>query len=225
MGYFSTVYNIFRKDVIEELKSREVVNSMLIFSLLVVIVFSFVFEPGSSAKEETVGGILWMSIVFAGILGLNKSMMTEVQGGNLNALMLAPVDKSAVFFGKVISNFTFIAIVEIITIPLFTVLYNVNLFGGGIWTFVTFLLGTYGFAVLGTIFSLISVNTRTREVMLPLLLLPILVPVILASVQSLNVFVMGRDTSEAFMWLKLVAIFDIIFTAVIFAVFDFIVEE
>jgi heme exporter protein B len=117
------------------------------------------------------------------------------------------------------------AMVEIITIPIFTVLYNVNVFAGGALTASVFFLGTYGFAVLGTLFSLISVNTRTREVMLPLLLLPILVPVILASVQSLNIFVLGHDHALAYPWLKILLIFDIIFTAVVFAVFDFIVEE
>jgi heme exporter protein B len=225
MGYFNTVYSIFRKDVLEEFKSKEVVNSMLIFSLLVVIVFSFIFEPGSELKNEIVGGILWMSFIFSGLLGLNKSMMTEVQGGNLQALLLAPVDPSSIFFGKVISNFVFIAMVEAITVPIFTVLYNVNVFTAGPITLLVFFLGTYGFAVLGTLFSIISVNTRTREVMLPLLLLPVLVPVILASVQSLNIFILGRDIAESYPWLKILAIFDIIFTAVVFAVFDFIVEE
>ncbi|MCD8566811.1 MAG: heme exporter protein CcmB [Geovibrio sp.] len=225
MSYFNTVLCIFRKDILEEFKSKEVVNSMLVFSLLVVVVFSFIFEPGSDMKNEVVGGILWMSFVFAGLLGLNKSMMTEVQGGNLQALLLSPVDPSSVFFGKVISNFTFMAMVEIITIPIFTVLYNVNVFAGGALTAAVFFLGTYGFAVLGTLFSLISVNTRTREVMLPLLLLPILVPVILASVQSLNIFVLGHDHALAYPWLKILLVFDIIFTAVVFAVFDFIVEE
>lgn len=225
MGYLNTVFCIFRKDILEELKSKEVVNSMLVFSLLVVIVFSFIFEPGSDLKNEIVGGILWMSFIFAGLLGLNKSMMTEVQGGNLQALLLAPVDPSAIFFGKVLSNFTFIALVELVTIPVFTVLYNVNIFAGGPITLLVFLLGTYGFAVLGTLFSVIAVNTRTREVMLPLLLLPILVPVILASVQSLNILILGHDHSGAYPWLKILFVFDIIFTAVVFAVFDFIVEE
>ena len=225
MGYLNTVFCIFRQDILEEFKSKEVVNSMLVFSLLIVIVFSFIFEPGSDLKNEIVGGILWMSFIFAGLLGLNKSMMTEVQGGNLQALLLAPVDPSSIFFGKVLSNFVFMAMVEVITIPIFTVLYNVNIFAGGALTALVFFLGTYGFAVLGTLFSLISVNSRTREVMLPLLLLPIIVPVILASVQSLNIFVLGNDHSLAYPWLKILAIFDIVFTAVVFAVFDFIVEE
>ncbi len=117
-------------------------------------------------------------------------------------------------------------IVEIITIPLFMVLYNVSIFSSGYLSLAVFFMGgTYGFAILGTLFSIISVNTRTREVMLPLLLLPVMVPVILASVQALNVYVLGLDVAESYKWLKLLAVFDIIFTVVVFAVFDFLVED
>lgn len=224
-SFFRAVSVIFRKDLLEELKSREVVNSMLVFALLVVIVFSFIFEPGSEMKNEVVGGILWMAITFAGILGLNKSMMTEVQGGNLSALLLAPVDRSAVFFGKVVSNFVFMIMLEFITVPVFMVLYNVNIFAVTFLPIVVFLLGTYGFAVLGTLFSIISVKTKTREIMLPLLLLPVMVPIILAGVQCINIYVLGHDISESYKWLKIMAVFDIIFTAVILSIFDFIIED
>jgi len=225
MSYFGTVFTIIRKDVLEEFKSREVVNSMLVFALLVVIVFSFIFEPGSDTKNEVVGGILWMAITFAGVLGLNKSMMSEVSGGNLTALFLAPVDRSAVFFGKVLSNFIFLTVLEIIIVPLFMVLYNVNIFAHTWLPALILMIGTYGFAVLGTIFSLISVNTKTREIMLPLLLLPIMVPIILAGIQSINICIDGGDISGVDKWLKLIIIFDIIFTAVIFMIFDFLIED
>lgn len=225
MKYLGSISAIVSKDVLHELKSREIVVSMLLFSVLTVVVFSFIFEPGSQFKNEVVGGILWMSFVFAGVLGLNKSMMSEVTGGNFSALLLAPVDRSAIFFGKAISNFLFIAMVEIFTIPLFMVLYNVNIFAYGAMPALIFFLGTYGFAILGTLFSIISVNTRTREVMLPLLLLPIIVPVILSSVQALNIYILGHDPADAVKWLQLLAGFDAIFTVVVFAVFDFIVED
>lgn len=225
MNYLSTLMAIIRKDLLHELKSREIVVSMLLFSVLTVVVFSFIFEPGSEFKNRVVGGILWMSVTFAGILGLNKSMMSEVNGGNFSALLLAPVDRSAIFFGKAISNFMFMMIVQLITVPLFIVLYNVNIFNSGYMPLAVFFMGTYGFAVLGTLFSIISVNTRTREVMLPLLLLPVMVPVILASVQALNIYILGLDVEESYKWLKLLGVFDIIFTVVVFAVFDFIVED
>lgn len=223
--YFKTIYYIFEKDIMLEMKSKEVINSMLIFSLLTVIVFSFIFEPGAEYKIDLVGGILWMAIVFAGILGLNKSMMSEINGGNLNALLLAPVDKSAIFFGKVLSNFTFLIFMEFVTIPIFTVFYNVNIFKYTLLSVSVFILGTYGFSVLGTLFSIISVKSRTREVMLPILLLPLMIPVILAAIQSINIFIKGDETSDAFRWIKLIVSFDLVFTFVVYAIFDYIVEE
>ncbi|AEI15782.1 cytochrome c-type biogenesis protein CcmB [Flexistipes sinusarabici DSM 4947] len=224
-NYLSTVFNIVEKDVLLELKSKEVVVSMLLFSLLVVIVFSFIFEPGAAYKDNLVGGILWMAIIFSGVLGLNKSMLNEITGGNLNALLLAPVDRSAVFFGKVFSNFFFLIIMEIITVPIFMVFYNINIFANSLMSIVVLALGTYGFAVLGTLFSLISVKTKTREIMLPLLLLPLMIPIILAGIQCMNIYILGEDVTESYKWLKLIGAFDVIFTAVIYAIFDYIVEE
>ncbi|MEC9491233.1 MULTISPECIES: heme exporter protein CcmB [Flexistipes] len=224
-NYLKTVFNIVEKDLLLELKSKEVVVSMLLFSLLVVIVFSFIFEPGAAYKDNLVGGILWMAIIFSGVLGLNKSMLNEITGGNLNALLLAPVDRSAVFFGKVFSNFLFLIIMEIITVPIFMVFYNINIFANSLMSIVVLALGTYGFAVLGTLFSLISVKTKTREIMLPLLLLPLMIPIILAGIQCMNIYILGEDVAESYKWLKLIGAFDVIFTAVIFAIFDYIVEE
>lgn len=223
--YFKTIYHIFEKDILLELKSKEVINSMLIFSLLTVIVFSFIFEPGAEYKNDLVGGILWMAIVFAGILGLNKSMMSEINGGNLNALLLAPVDKSAIFFGKVLSNFVFLVFMEIITIPVFTIFYNINIFQHNLLSIPVLILGNYGFSILGTLFSIISVKSRTREVMLPILLLPLMIPIILAAIQSINIFIKGGAISDANKWIRLIAAFDLIFTFVVYAIFDYIVEE
>lgn len=213
------------KDVLMELKSKEVVSSMLIFSLLVTIVFSFIFEPGAEYKIDLVSGILWMAITFSGILGLNKSMMNEVIGGNLSALLLAPVDRSAVFFGKVFSNFLLLIIMEVITIPIFMIFYNVNIFANSFMPAIILIIGTYGFSVLGTFFALISVKSKAREIMLPLLLLPVMIPIILAGIQALNIYILGDDPVNAIKWINLIIVFDIIFTAVIFAIFDFIVEE
>jgi len=223
--YFKTIYHIIEKDLLLELKSKEVINSMLIFALLVVVVFSFIFEPGAEYKNDLAAGILWMSIIFSGILGLNKSMMNEINGGNLNALLLAPVDKSAIFFGKGLSNFLFMLIMEVIIIPIFVIFYDVPILNNFLFSIVTLLLGTYGFAILGTLFSIISVKSKTREVMLPILLLPIIIPVVLSAIQAMNVFLKGDDISDSFKWLQLLLVFDIVFTLVIYVIFDFVIEE
>lgn len=223
--YFKTIFHIVEKDLLLELKTKEVINSMLVFALLVVVVFSFIFEPGAEYKNDLSAGILWMAIIFSGILGLNKSMMNEINGGNLNALLLAPVDKSAIFFGKAISNFLFMMIMEVITILIFVIFYDVPILNNFLMTAITLLAGTYGFAVLGTLFSIISVKSKTREVMLPILLLPIIIPVVLSAIQAMNIFLKGDDVADSYKWLQLLAVFDIVFTLVIYVIFDFVIEE
>ncbi len=224
MNYFKSIFAIVKKDILMELRSKEVINSMLVFALLVTIVFSFVFEPGSQTKNEVVGGIFWVAVVFSGLLGLSKTMVSEVQGGNLEALLLSPVDRSAIFFGKFLSNFIFLMLMEIVLLPLFTVFYSVNILTH-YKIIVVMVIATYGFCLLGTLFSLISVRTKTREIMLPLMLLPIIIPIILGAILSFNVFILGNPSEEASNWITLITAFDIIFTAVIFAIFGLIIEE
>lgn len=224
MNYFKAVFAIFKKDLVMEIRTREVINSMLVFALIVTIVFSFIFEPASETKKEVVGGIFWIAVIFSGILGLGKTMMSEVQGGNLEALMLSPIDRSAVFFGKFFSNLVFLLFMEAVLLPLFAVFYGINILSQPKVALIVF-LATYGYCLVGTLFSIISVRTKTREIMLPILLLPIMVPVILAAILSTNVFILGGKPEEATNWLKLMFAFDAIFTAVIFAVFGLIVEE
>lgn len=225
LNYFKTIYYIVEKDLLLELRTKEVINSMMIFSLLVVIVFSFIFEPGAEYKVDLAAGILWMAIIFSGVLGLNKSMMNEVNGGNLNALLLSPIDRTSIFFGKAMSNFLFILFMELITIPIYSVFYDISFLNNFLMNIITVILGTYGFSVLGTMFSIISVKSRTREVMLPILLLPLIIPVILASIQAMNIFMRGGDISESYNWLQLLIGFDIIFTTVIYVIFEYVIEE
>lgn len=224
MNYFKAVLAILKKDILMEIRTKETINATLVFSILITIVFSFISEPGSKTEQAVAGGIFWMAVTFSGILGLNKTMMSEIQGGNFEALMLAPIDRSAVFFGKVISNFLFLTILEIILVPLFLVFYNVNLVSHWLMV-VIILLATYGYSVTGTLFSMISVRTKTREIMLPLLMLPILVPVIIAAILSTNIFLFNQEITYCYNWIKLMAVFDIIFTAVIFAIFSAVIEE
>lgn len=224
MNYFKAVLAILKKDILMEIRTKETINATLVFSILITIVFSFISEPGSKTEQAVAGGIFWMAVTFSGILGLNKTMMSEIQGGNFEALMLAPIDRSAIFFGKVISNFLFLTILEIILVPLFLVFYNVNLVSHWLMV-VIILLATYGYSVTGTLFSMISVRIKTREIMLPLLMLPILVPVIIAAILSTNIFLFNQEITYCYNWIKLMAVFDIIFTAVIFAIFSAVIEE
>ncbi len=224
MNYFKALFTIVKKDVLMEMRTKEVVNASLVFAILLVIVFSFIMEPGSEVEKKIAGGIFWMAVTFSGILGLNKTMMSELEGGNFEALMLAPVDKSAIFFGKVISNMLVLILLEIILIPLFLVFYSINIVSHPLMIAVLF-LATYGYALVGTLFSMISVRTNSREIMLPLLLLPIMIPILIAAILSTNIFISGSDIIYSYNWIKLTAVFDIIFTAVIFGIFSAIIEE
>ena len=224
MNYFKALFTIIKKDVLMEMRTKEVVNASLVFAILLVIVFSFIMEPGSEVEKKIAGGIFWMAVTFSGILGLNKTMMSELEGGNFEALMLAPVDKSAIFFGKVISNMLVLILLEIILIPLFLVFYSINIVSHPLMIAVLF-LATYGYALVGTLFSMISVRTNSREIMLPLLLLPIMIPILIAAILSTNIFISGSDIIYSYNWIKLTAVFDIIFTAVIFGIFSAIIEE
>ena len=223
-SFISGVWAVFRKDISLELKTKEILSSMLVFSLLVVVVFSFIFEPGTMEHSRVAGGIYWMALIFAGLLGLGKSMQSEISGGNLEALLLSPISRNAIFYGKVLSIFTFLLFMQLIMLPLFAVLYEVNLVSHPYMALV--IAGTtYGFALLGTLFSLIAARSSTREILLPLLLLPVLIPVILAAIQSTN-GILFKDPAEVYIkWIRLIAVFDVIFTAVISLVFEAAVEE
>jgi heme exporter protein B len=215
---------IIRKDLTLEFHTREVISSMLVFALLVVVVFSFIFEPGEHEQRRIAGGVYWMAMVFSGLLGLGKSMLTETSGGNLEALLLTPTSRNAIFLGKVFSNLVFMLALQAVMLPLFVILYEVNLLADPMMLAVI-LATTYGFVLLGTLFSLIASRSRTREILLPLLLLPVLVPILLAAIQATNAMIAEAELAEYIKWIRLIVVFDIIFSAISLVVFDPVVEE
>lgn len=223
-GSFSrAVMAITWKDVSAELRSRELLSAMLVFSLLVIMIFYFALELDVKARNSITAGALWVTFSFAGTLGLNRSMAIEKDRGCLDGLLLAPVDRSAIYFGKTISNLAFMLIVEAIVLPAYSVMYNVNLFNAG-FIFVT-LLGSVGYIAVGTLLASMSVQTRTRDVLLPILLFPLVIPVLLAAVKASNGFLLGLEMSEITPWLNILMVYDVIFISVAFMVFDSIVEE
>jgi heme exporter protein B len=167
--------------------------------------------------------VLWSTFAFAGTLGLNRSMAIEKDRGCLDGLLLAPVDRSAIYFGKVISNLVFMLIVEMIVLPVYSVLYSVNLFQPGL--LLVILLGSIGYVGVGTLLSAMSVQTRTRDILLPILLFPVVIPVVLSAVKASSGFLTGAEWTEILLPLNLLIAYDIIFIAVAFMVFDNVVEE
>lgn len=224
MSYFQVIAAIVKKDILMEVRTKQVINAALVFAVLFVVVFSFTMEIGSNMEQKLSGGIFWVSVAFAGILSFNKTIGSETDNGSFEALMLAPVDKSAVFFGKVISNMLFLLLVEVILIPLFLVFYNVNIIGHPLMAAVI-ILSTYAYSLIGTLFSIISVRTSSKEIMMPVLFLPFMVPVIIAAVLATNVFILGGQIQFSYNWIKLTAVFDVIFTAIIYGIFSLIIED
>lgn len=224
MSYFKVIAAIVKKDILMEVRTKQVINAALVFAVLFVVVFSFTMEIGSNMEQKLSGGIFWVSVAFAGILSFNKTIGSETDNGSFEALMLAPVDKSAVFFGKVISNMLFLFLVEVILIPLFLVFYNVFIISHPLMAAVI-ILSTYAYSLIGTLFSIISVRTSSKEIMMPVLFLPFMVPVIIAAVLATNVFILGGQIQFSYNWIKLTAVFDVIFTAIIYGIFSLIIED
>jgi heme exporter protein B len=222
-GYLRSVFAIVWKDLAAELRSRELLGAMLVFALLVILIFNFALELSIRTMETVTSGVLWVTFTFAGTLGLNRSMAIEKDRGCLDGLLLAPVDRSALYFGKMLGNLIFMFIVEAIVLPIFSLLYNVNLFEPRL--LVVILLGSLGYAAVGTLLASMSVQARTRDVLLPILLFPIVLPIVVAAVKASNNILLGFEMAEIWPWLNILIAYDVIFIAVAFMVFDFVVEE
>ena len=222
-NFIKAVGAVVWKDLRAEFRSRELFSAMLVFSLLIILIFNFALELDVKTRQSVTAGVLWSTFAFAGTLGLNRSMAIEKDRGCLDGLLLAPVDRSAIYFGKVISNLVFMLIVEIIVLPVYSVLYTVNLFQPGL--LLVILLGSIGYVGVGTLLSAMSVQTRTRDILLPILLFPVVIPVLLAAVKASSGFLTGAEWSEILLPVNLLIAYDIIFIAVAFMVFDSVVEE
>lgn len=222
-SFLSATFAVVRKDLTAEFRSRELLSAMLVFSLLVILIFNFALELDPVTRKEVTSGVLWTTFAFAGTLGLNRSMAVEKDRGCLDGLLLAPVDRAAIYFGKVISNLAFMFMVEAFVLPIYAALYNVNLFHPGL--LLVILLGSVGYTAVGTLLASMTVQARTRDVLLPILLFPVTIPVLLSAVKASTGFLNGVEMAEIWPPLNLLIVYDVIFTAVAFMVFDAVVEE
>jgi heme exporter protein B len=222
-NFFKAVTAVVWKDLQAEFRSRELFSAMLVFSLLIILIFNFALDLDIRTRQSVTAGVLWSTFAFAGTLGLNRSMAIEKDRGCLDGLLLAPVDRSAIYFGKVTSNLAFMLIVEAIVLPVYSVLYNINLFQPGL--LLVILLGSIGYVVVGTLLSAMSVQTRTRDILLPILLFPVVIPVLIAAVQASNGILTGAEANEISPWINMLIAYNIIFTAVAYMLFDYVVEE
>lgn len=222
-GYLRAVGAILWKDIAAEMRSRELLGSMLVFAFLVILIFNFALELDLRVRQTVTSGVLWVTFAFAGTLGLNRSMAIEKDRGCLDGLLLAPVDRSALYFGKVLSNLLFMLIVAAIILPLYSLLYNVNLFLPGLIGVIV--LGSIGYVVVGTLLAAMAVQARTRDILLPILLFPVILPVLVAAVRATTGILQGLPLEDYQAWLNLLIAYDVIFLGVAIVSFDYIVEE
>lgn len=222
MNYLRQIWLMVWKDLLTELRTREVTGSVLVFALLVLLVFNFTFDLRVEQVLDVAPGVLWVTFIFAGTLVLNRAFTLEKDRGCLDGLLLLPVDRSALYLGKMLTNTLFMFLVEAITLPVYVVLFDLPL---PPLLLLVVLLGTVGFAAVGTLFAAMTVHTRAREVLLPVLLFPIVVPVIVAAVKLSAGLLDGVPLGEMVHWLRLLVAFDVIFLAVAYMTFDYVVEE
>ena len=222
-NFFRHVWAIVAKDIAAELHTREMFSAMFVFAVLALLIFSFALDLRGTLAQAAAPGILWATIAFAGTLGLSRSMAREQQTGGIEGLLLAPVDRAALFCGKALGNLALMLAVELVLFPLAMVLFNVSFLRGGV--LLAALLGTVGYAAAGTLLAAIAVNTRAREVMLPVLLLPLLTPLLIAAVKATGALLEGATWAEIGGWGQILVVYNLLIIAVALLTFRYVIEE
>jgi heme exporter protein B len=222
-AYLRKAWAVTIKDLRAEIRAKEIFSTMAAFSVLAVIILGLSFDLRVPQAEMVAPGVLWVVILFTGVLGLNRTFGAEVDRGSLPALLLAPVDRSAIYFGKLAASLIFMLAAEVMIVPVILVIFNVNLLHP--WILVGLFLGSTGYVSVGTLFAALTASTRARESMLPILLLPVMVPVFVAGVGLTANILDGRPFAEFQRWLVILGVYDLIFLTIAFLVFDIIWEE
>jgi heme exporter protein B len=218
----SAVWTHLIKDLRIEWRSREAINSMLFFALLVVVLFSLAFDPRGAVARDIAGGVLCVATLFASVSALNQAWAREIRHQVLDAQRMAPSPGAEMFLAKVLANFLFVTVVQVVLAPVFMVMYNLRVVGQAWLLTVALPLGTWALVANGTFFAALSIRSRNRELLLPLILLPIFMPALLAMVLAVGAILTGE--SDPTLWIKLLAGYDIIFTTVCLLLFDVVLH-
>ena len=211
------------KDAVLEARTKDTVVSVFVFALLVIVVFNFALNPTPQSVGLVAPGILWVAFTFGGVLGLTRTFAVERERGGMQGLLLTPVGRDEIYLGKVLSIFVLMIAVEVVTFPIFAVIYDLPLLAPGFVPVAV--LATLGIAAVGTLFSAMAVNTRAREVMLPLLFLPIAVPVVVAAVEASGPALAADPWGGALPWLPILAVYDAVFLVVCSLAFGYVVQD
>jgi heme exporter protein B len=219
-----TALVVLWKDLKIELRTKDAVSAALVFSLLVLVIFNFALDVNTPEMRRLGAGFFWVAFAFSGTLALNRSFALEKESGAGRALALAPVDPAGVYLGKFVANTVFLIATQAAVLPTFIVFFDVSLVPDRLWALAaSFVLGSAGFAAVGTLFSAVASNTRMRELMLPLLFLPLAVPALIAAVETTS-FALGATDNASF-WFRLLIVYDVVFVTVSLLVFEYALEE
>ncbi|HEV2201212.1 MAG TPA: heme exporter protein CcmB [Bryobacteraceae bacterium] len=219
--FFNATLAIAAKDLRSEFRTKEALNASLAFSIVILVLFSFAFDPSSEQIAEFSGGLLWMVYAFAGALVLNRSFAREIHNDCLDALLASPAPPAALYLGKAGANFLLLLVVELISLPVFGLFYGVRWTRQLGWLLVILALGSWALTVIGTIFSALTVNLRLRELMLPTLVYPMMIPALMAAMTLTTDLLAGTAiTGDNLTWVRLLVAFDVIFTALAVAFVD-----
>ncbi len=225
MNQLSLVWTLAEKDLRVEYRSRQAFLTTLFFALLILVIFNFAFDPGSKATREAAPGILWVALLFPGIIQLNRSFQAEAEEGTLYGLVLAPIDRGVLFMGKFLANWSFLVVIDLFILVVFVVFYNFNFSASLLWVLLLMVLASAGYTAVGTVFAAMLSGLRGRDVLLPVLLFPIVVPIILAAVNATQEVLIREEMEFFSWWVKLLIGFDVIYLSTGYLVFDYVVGD
>ncbi|WHY65670.1 heme exporter protein CcmB [Neobacillus sp. SuZ13] len=225
MNLFRTALLLAKKDLYSELKTKQIMVTQMIFAGLAIVVFSFAFDPANNTTKAVIPGVIWVIIVFAGILGLNRSFISEQRNDTMQGLLVAPMEAASIYLGKFLANFTMMLIVELVSIPFLFLLFDFKFYGSIPYFILVVFLGSFGFIAIGTFLAALAANSKSSEMLLPLLLFPITTPILIGVVQATRIILTNMEKfSSAVAWIQLVTAYDVIFFVVCFLLIDYVLE-
>jgi heme exporter protein B len=219
------VWAVFRKDLLIELRTKDSLNAMLFFGIVVLVVFNFAFESARETIRQAVPGVLWVAFVFSGTLGLNRMFASEKENSCLQGLLMVPMDRGIIYLGKMLASVVFMLIAEVVIFVFSLVFFNLTVWSEIPYLILVFFIGTLGFTGVGTLLSAVSVNTRLREVLLPLILFPVVLPILINAVEATNIILNTGDYQALKLPLTVMSAFTIIFGTLAYLLFDFVLED
>jgi heme exporter protein B len=219
------VWAVFRKDLLVELRTKDSINAMLFFGVVVLVVFNFALESARDAIREAVPGVLWVSFVFSGTLGLNRMFAAEKENSCLQGLLMVPIDRGILYLGKTLAATVFMLLAEVVIFTFSLLFFNLTVWAEIPYLMLVFFIGTLGFTAVGTLLSAISVNTRMREVLLPLILFPVILPILVSAVEATRIILVTAEYGALKLPLTIMSTFTIIFGTLAYLLFDFVLED